>query len=221
MRINSYSKGVPTKIPNTIEDAIKALKNDKPIILVDAHDRENEGDLVFAAETISSEQIAFMLRHCSGIICLSISPDHAAKLDLPLMVPLDTNSSRYRTAFTVTIEANDGVTTGVSAADRCRTIHVAMDPSAQASDLARPGHVFPLIANAEGVLGRPGHTEGSFDLTRLAGKRPGAVLCELMNEDGTMSNYTQLEQFAERFSIPLVSIEALIEYRQHEMNAHV
>lgn len=189
------------------------LKKGKPIILCDAKTRENEGDLIFPAQTITAENINFMLQHCSGIICLTLTPEKAKVLDLPLMIDPKKNTAQFETQFTVSIEAKTGVSTGVSAADRARTIQIAASPSAVASDLARPGHVFPLIANPLGVLGRQGHTEGSVDLMRLAGLEPSAVLCELMNKDGTMMKGANLEKFSKQYDIPIVFIDQLYEHQ--------
>jgi 3,4-dihydroxy 2-butanone 4-phosphate synthase len=190
-----------------VQRAIEALQGGKGIVLCDDDDRENEGDLIFAASMISVPNMAFMIRHCSGIVCLCLTPERAAALALEPMV--SENTSRFRTAFTVSIEARDGVTTGVSAADRLQTIRVAIDPASSPSDLARPGHVFPIVAHADGVKGRRGHTEGSIDLMRRAALPPSAVLCELMNDDGTMMRGATLERFATLHAFPVVTIDDL------------
>lgn len=203
---------------NAVENAIQAFKNDKMVILTDDANRENEGDLIFPAECITPEIINFMIQHCSGIICLSLSSHQIKKLGLRDMVPHYENNSRHRTPFTISIEAKEGVTTGVSAADRAKTILTAVDEQASENDIATPGHIFPLRANGAGVLGRAGHTEGAFDLAKLAGFSKGAVLCELMNPDGTMTKGKSLELFSIQFDIPLLSIADLIAYRRTKEN---
>lgn len=196
-----------------VEEALQDLRLGKMIILTDDPDRENEGDLIFPAETITPEVIQFMIRHCSGIVCLSMTASHLDKLNLPLMVPAHENTSQRGTPFTVSIEARDGVTTGVSAADRATTILAAIKAGAKPEDLVRPGHVFPLRAKEGGVLERAGHTEGSIDLVRLAGFKPAAVLCEIMNLDGTMTRGDQLCEFAEKHQLKTLAINELINYR--------
>ena len=178
-----------------ISAALAAMRAGIPVILLDDFDRENEADLIVAAEKLSVASMALMIRECSGIVCLCLSDEKVRALELPPMAP--ENGSRYGTPFTVSIEARHGVTTGVSAADRVSTIQAAIARNAQPDDLVRPGHVFPLRATPGGVLARAGHTEGSVDLARLAGLQPAAVLCELMNPDGTMMRGEQIEQFAE------------------------
>jgi 3,4-dihydroxy 2-butanone 4-phosphate synthase/GTP cyclohydrolase II len=194
-----------------IEEAIDAMREGRMIILVDDEDRENEGDLVCAAEGVTAETINFMAKHGRGLICLTLTQERLDELRIPLMV--ERNSSQFETAFTVTIEARDGVTTGISAADRAHTIRVAVDDATRPEDLVRPGHIFPLRARAGGVLVRTGQTEGSVDLARLAGLKPAAVICEILNEDGTMARMTDLEAFATEHALPIVSIADLIEYR--------
>jgi 3,4-dihydroxy 2-butanone 4-phosphate synthase/GTP cyclohydrolase II len=196
-----------------VEEALKDLKEGKMIILTDNPDRENEGDLIYPAETITPEVVQFMIRHCSGIVCLSMTAPQLDKLNLPLMVPSDENTSQRGTPFTVSIEAREGVSTGVSAADRVTTILAAVKDGAKSEDLVRPGHVFPLRAKAGGVLERAGHTEGSVDLVRLAGFKPAAVLCEIMNPDGTMARGAQLGEFAEKHGLKILAIDELIQYR--------
>jgi 3,4-dihydroxy 2-butanone 4-phosphate synthase len=198
-------------IPPSLELAFEAMRNGRPVILVDDEDRENEADLILAAECITPATMALLIRECSGIVCLCLTPAAVARLDLPPMVAR--NESRYGTAFTVSIEAREGVTTGVSAEDRVTTIRAAVAPDARPDDLARPGHVFPLCAHPDGVLGRRGHTEGAVDLARLAGLSPAAVLCELMNPDGSMARGAAIAAFAELHGLPVVSIEALRQYR--------
>jgi len=194
-----------------IAAALEATRAGVPVILLDDFDRENEADLIVAAEKLSVETMALMIRECSGIVCLCLSADKVRALDLPPMAA--DNGSRYGTPFTVSIEARDGVTTGVSAADRVTTIRAAIAPDAKPFDLVRPGHVFPLRANPAGVLGRKGHTEGSVDLAVLAGLQPAAVLCELMNEDGTMMRGDAIERFARERGFPILTIAELIAWR--------
>jgi 3,4-dihydroxy 2-butanone 4-phosphate synthase/GTP cyclohydrolase II len=194
-----------------IEDVLEDVKNGKMVIIVDDEDRENEGDLMIAAEKVTPQAINFMARHACGLICLSITEDRAKKLNLPLMVR--ENTSPFQTAFTVSIEAKEGITTGISAYDRAKTIKVAIDDNTKPEDLARPGHVFPLIAREGGVLVRVGHTEASVDLARLAGLKPAGVICEIMKEDGTMARLPDLEKFAEKHNLKIVTIADIIRYR--------
>lgn len=201
-----------------VELAISDLKNGKAIILTDNPDRENEGDLIFPAETITSEMMNFIIRHSSGIVCLSILESQMKKLNLEFMIPSDQNSSLRGTPFTVSIDAADGITTGVSAADRVKTVLTAIHPDVKPSDLLKPGHIFPLCAQEGGVLKRQGHTEGSIDIVHLAGFQPAAVLCEIMNEDGTMTRGKELVDFAEKHKLTLLSIDDLIEYRLYHEN---
>lgn len=195
-----------------IAAALAAMRAGIPVILLDDFDRENEADLIVAAEKLSVETMALMIRECSGIVCLCLSDDKVRALELPPMAA--DNGSRYGTPFTVSIEARHGVTTGVSAADRVSTIQAAIARNAQPDDLVRPGHVFPLRATPGGVLARAGHTEGSVDLAKLAGLQPAAVLCELMNPDGTMMRGAQIEQFAEERAFPILTIAELIQWRR-------
>jgi len=199
------------RILSTIPEAIEDLRKGRMVILVDDEDRENEGDLVLAAEMVTPEAINFMITHARGLVCLSLGGEDIERLQLPMMVKH--NTSRFGTAFTVSIEAAQGVTTGISAFDRAHTIRVAIDPSSKPSDLATPGHVFPLRAKEGGVLVRAGQTEGSVDLARLAGLRSAAVICEVMNEDGTMARLGNLVPFAEKHGLKIVSINDLIAYR--------
>ncbi len=180
------------------------------VVICDDPDRENEGDLCLAAEFATAEKIAFMACHARGLICLSMPSERCDELDLPLMVP--SNNGSDATGFTVSIEAATGVTTGISAADRARTIQVAVDPGSRSLDLVRPGHIFPLRARSRGVLERRGQTEASVDLARLAGLTPAGVLCEIMNEDGTMARGPQLVAFCRRHSLPLVTVDDLATY---------
>jgi 3,4-dihydroxy 2-butanone 4-phosphate synthase/GTP cyclohydrolase II len=194
-----------------IEAALEEIRKGRMVILVDDEDRENEGDLCIAAEKVTPEAVNFMAREGRGLICLSLTEERADELDLPLMVR--ENSSSFGTAFTVSIEARRGVTTGISAADRAHTIQVAIADETTARDLARPGHVFPLRARNGGVLVRAGQTEGSVDLARLAGLKPAGVICEVMNDDGTMARMPQLHEFAERHQLLIVTIADLVAYR--------
>lgn len=196
---------------NTIEAAIQALSAGQMIILVDDEHRENEGDLVIAAQFATPESINFMATHGRGLICLPMEAEMVNRLGLPMMT--SSNRSPYGTAFTVSIEAAEGVTTGISAQDRALTIQVAIDPQSGPLDIISPGHVFPLRAHPKGVLARAGQTEGSVDLMRLAGLTPAAVICEVINEDGTMSRRQDLVAFAKKHNLVLVSIHDLIEYR--------
>ncbi len=194
-----------------IEAALEDIRQGKMVILVDDEDRENEGDLVIAAELVTPEIINFMAKEGRGLICLSLTEERADELDLPLMV--SDNSSSFGTAFTISIEARQGVTTGISAADRAHTIKVAVADETTARDLARPGHVFPLRARKGGVMVRAGQTEGSVDLARLAGLKPAGVICEIMNEDGTMARMPQLETFAKKHGLKIISIADIVAYR--------
>jgi len=201
-----------------VEIALADLKQGKMIILTDDPDRENEGDIIFPAEMITPEIINFMIRHCSGIICLPLLTTQLEKLGVKLMVPSYENTSPKGTPFTVSIEAKHGVTTGVSAADRAQTVLTAIADNTTASDIVKPGHIFPLLARDNGVLERAGHTEGAIDLARLAGFKPAAVLCEVMNPDGTMARGDKLEEFAKEHQIHMLTIEDLIIYRLSKEN---
>src|SRR5713101_7518009 len=194
-----------------IEDAIAAIHAGQMVIVVDDEDRENEGDLTVAAEKITPQVINFMAQYGRGLICLAMTPEQLDALEIPLMVPH--NSSRFETAFCVSIEAREGTTTGISAADRASTVLTAINPATRPSDLIRPGHIFPLRAKSAGVLARAGQTEAAVDLARLAGLHPSGVICEIMNKDGTMARVPQLRRFARRHDIPLVAIADLIAYR--------
>lgn len=196
---------------NTIEEAIEDIAKGKMVILVDDEDRENEGDLCMAAEKITPEAINFMAKYGRGLICLSLTPQRVEELKLPMMT--DENTSSFGTAFTVSIEAKKGVTTGISAHDRAVTILTAINPQTKPEDLARPGHVFPLKAKPGGVLQRAGQTEGSVDLARLAGLYPAGVICEIMNDDGTMARVPQLMEFAERHGLKIITVKDLIQHR--------
>jgi len=196
---------------NTVEEAIEDIRKGKMVILVDDEDRENEGDLTMAAEAVTPEAINFMAKYGRGLVCLSLTPERVEHLQLPLMTT--DNTSSFGTAFTISIEAKKGVTTGISAADRATTIRTAISPKASPEDLARPGHVFPLRAKQGGVLQRAGQTEGSVDLARLAGLYPAGVICEIMNDDGTMARVPQLLEFAKKFSLKIITVKDLIAYR--------
>lgn len=195
-----------------IEDIIETARNGKMFILVDAEDRENEGDLVVPAQFATPDQVNFMAKHGRGLICLSVTAERAWALNLRPMT--DDNRSKHRTNFTVSIEAREGVTTGISAQDRARTIAVAIDPTKGADDLATPGHVFPLVARDGGVLTRAGHTEAAVDVSRLAGLTPAGVICEIMNEDGTMARLPDLVAFAQLHGLKIGTIADLIAYRR-------
>ncbi|MDL2145157.1 3,4-dihydroxy-2-butanone-4-phosphate synthase [Flavobacterium tructae] len=196
-----------------VENALRQLRNGKGILLTDDENRENEGDLIFSAQHINVQDMAMMIRECSGIVCLCLTNEKADQLELPYMVK--ENTSSFQTPFTITIEAKEGVTTGVSAADRITTIKTAVAQNAKPTDLAKPGHIFPLRAKNNGVLERNGHTEGSVDLMKLAGLKPEAVLCELMNEDGSMAKLDKIISFAVQHDLVVLSIEDIIYYRKY------
>jgi 3,4-dihydroxy 2-butanone 4-phosphate synthase/GTP cyclohydrolase II len=196
-----------------VRAGIREIRAGSMVILVDDEDRENEGDLCIAAEFVTPQAINFMAKQGRGLICLALTEERASQLELGMMVPEDKNTTQFGTAFTVSIEAREGVTTGISAADRAHTVRVAVDPSSRANDLSRPGHVFPLIAKPGGVLRRVGQTEGAVDLARLAGLRPAGVICEIMNDDGTMARRPDLEVFAKEHSLHILSVADLIKYR--------
>lgn len=199
----------------SIPEAIQEIRNGRMVVVVDDEDRENEGDLTIAAEFATPEAINFMAVHGRGLVCLALAPEICEQLQLPLMSPV--NTSQFGTAFCEAVDAATGVTTGISAADRARTIQVAIREDARPSDLVRPGHMFPLRAREGGVLTRSGQTEAAVDLARLAGRRPGGVICEIMNDDGTMARVPQLEEFCTRHGLKLISVADLIRYRlEHE-----
>ena len=197
----------------TIEQAIEEFRAGRLVIIVDDEDRENEGDLACAAEKVTPEIINFMARYGRGLICLSLTEERLDELQIPLQVSEADNTATRSTAFCVTIEARRGVTTGISAADRATTIQVAVDPRSKPSDLARPGHISPLRARKGGVLVRPGQTEAVVDLARIAGLTPAGVICEVMNDDGTMSRLPELRQFAIQHGIKIISVADLVSYR--------
>ena len=194
-----------------VEAGLAALRQGQGVLVVDDEDRENEGDLIFAAQSLTNAQMAMLIRECSGIVCLCLPDEKIKALALPPMV--EDNSSQYGTAFTVSIEAKVGVTTGVSAADRVTTIKTAIADHAIPSDLARPGHVYPLRAQPGGVLTRRGHTEGTIDLMKLAGLTPAGVLCEVTNPDGTMARLPEIIAFGQLHHMPVLSIEDIVVYR--------
>ena len=199
----------------TIEEAIQDFRDGKPVILVDDEDRENEGDLIVAAEMATPESVNFMVTHGRGLVCIPLTEQRLEELGLPMMVR--DNTSRFTTAFTVSVDATRGTTTGVSAFDRAATIRAMLDPATKPEDLARPGHLFPLRYQEGGVLVRAGQTEGSIDLARLAGLYPAAVLCEILKDDGTMARMPDLEEFAELHGLRIISVAQIIAYRRlHE-----
>lgn len=194
-----------------VDNALQALREGRGVLLLDDEDRENEGDIICAAETLTTEQMALMIREGSGIVCLCLTDEQADKLQLPPMVSV--NDSKNQTAFTVSIEARHGVTTGVSAKDRVTTVKTAANPTAEPEDLARPGHVFPLRARKGGVLARRGHTEGTVDLMQMAGLLPSGVLCEVTNPDGTMAKTPEIVAFGKLHNMPVLTIEDMVQYR--------
>jgi 3,4-dihydroxy 2-butanone 4-phosphate synthase/GTP cyclohydrolase II len=201
----------------TIPEAVEAFRRGELVVVVDDEDRENEGDLTIAAEKVTPEAINFMARHGRGLICLPMTGERLDELRIPLMVQDEQNSARFGTAFCVPIEAKQGVTTGISAYDRARTVLAAIDPATRPGDLARPGHMFPLRAHPGGVLARAGQTEAAVDLARLAGLYPAGVICEVMDEDGTMARLPRLERFCEQHSLKLITVKDLIQHRmKHE-----
>src|SRR2546421_10360571 len=202
-----------------VESGIEDIRAGKMIVVVDDEDRENEGDLTLAAEKVTPEAINFMARYGRGLICLALTEERCNELELPLMV--ENNTSNYGTAFTVSIEARGRVTTGISAFDRAETVRAAIDPKTKPHDLLRPGHVFPLRARKGGVLKRAGQTEASVDLAAIAGMTPAAVICEIMNEDGTMARLPDLREFAVQHGLKIISVADIIKYRiQHEKHVH-
>ncbi|MFC1939713.1 bifunctional 3,4-dihydroxy-2-butanone-4-phosphate synthase/GTP cyclohydrolase II [Chloroflexota bacterium] len=204
---------------SSIAEAIEEMKAGKFVIIVDDEDRENEGDLVMAAEKVTADSINFMAKHARGLICVPLTGQRLDELQIPMMV--GENTSKFSTAFTVSVEAKRKVSTGISAADRAETVRVLVDPETKPEDIARPGHMFPLRARDGSVLVRAGHTEATVDLARLAGLHPGGVLCEIMDEDGTMARMPQLEVMAEKFGLKIVSVADLIAYRRrHEKLVH-
>ncbi|WP_271270399.1 3,4-dihydroxy-2-butanone-4-phosphate synthase [Aliamphritea hakodatensis] len=205
---NPFTESTPAE---RISLALETLRNGQGVLVVDDEDRENEGDIIFAAQSLTVPQMAMLIRECSGIVCLCLDEDRVRQLELPPMVT--DNNSQYGTAFTVSIEASKGVTTGVSAADRVTTIKAAIAKRAVPSDLARPGHVYPLRAREGGVLTRRGHTEATIDLMKLAGLEPYGVLCELTNPDGSMAKLPEIVRFGEANNMPVLSVEDIVTWR--------
>ncbi len=202
---------------SSIPEALNEIRAGRMVVVCDDEDRENEGDLTIAAEKVTPDVINFMARHARGLICLPMTGERLDELRIPLMVHDGENSAKFGTAFCVPIEAKQGTTTGISAADRARTILVAVDPNTKAADLARPGHMFPLRAMPGGVLQRSGQTEAAVDLARLSGLQPAGVICEIMNEDGSMARVPQLAAFCRRHDLKMITVKGLIQYRmQHE-----
>lgn len=193
-----------------IEDAVRAIARGEMVVVVDDQDRENEGDIVVASEAVTPQHIAFMMNHARGLVCVAMQGERLDALDIPLMVANNTES--LKTAFTVSVDYIPGTTTGISAADRAATVRALLDEKSRPEDFARPGHIFPLRAHPQGVAARPGHTEAAVELARLAGLKPSGVICEVANDDGTMSRLPDLEKFAERHNLLLVTIEDLIAY---------
>ena len=207
--MNQICKG--TSLHHNVKQAIASLQNQNGVIVMDRHDRENEADIIYHAETLTTEQTALLIRECSGIVCLCLPHEKVNELSLPMMVTH--NESKFQTGFTVSIEAKEGVTTGVSARDRLTTIQAAIHPEGK-EKIVSPGHVFPLRAKPNGVLEREGHTEASVDLMRISNLSPYAVLCELTNPDGTMAVGDAIYDIAEKYGFPIVSIDEIIAYRK-------
>jgi 3,4-dihydroxy 2-butanone 4-phosphate synthase / GTP cyclohydrolase II len=201
---------------DTIEDAIHEIRAGRAVIVVDDEDRENEGDLIFAASKATPELLAFLIRYSSGVVCVPMEGDELDRLGIPLMTPH--NRERMRTAYTVSVDARDGVSTGISAADRSHTVRTLIDSATEAYELVQPGHVFPLRYQEGGVLTRPGHTEAAVDLARMAGLEPAGVISELVNDDGTMKRGQQLRDFADEHGLTMISIEQMIHYRRRTEN---
>ncbi|WP_085028601.1 3,4-dihydroxy-2-butanone-4-phosphate synthase [Ensifer aridi] len=200
-----------------LEDAIAALARGGMVVVVDDEDRENEGDIIVASDAVTPATIAFMMKHARGLICVAMEGERLDALDIPLMVPQ--NTELHKTAFTVSVDYLPGTTTGISAADRAATVQALMAPAACPGDFARPGHIFPLRAHPKGVRGRPGHTEAAVDLVRLAGRSPSEVICEVANDDGTMARLPELLAFAEMHELPLITIKDLIAFAETELAA--
>jgi len=199
---------------DSVKDAIEDIKAGKMVIVIDDEDRENEGDLVFAAEKASPELVNFMATHGRGLICCAITPERASSLDLPLMA--QENTCPYQTAFTISVDAKDVTTTGISASDRFHTIARLADDQYSSDDFVRPGHMFPLIANEDGVLARRGQTEASVDLAKLAGLYPAGVICEIMNDDGSMARLPDLRIFAKKHDLKIISIDDMVKFIEAE-----
>lgn len=202
-----------------IEEAVAAIARGDMVIVVDDENRENEGDIIVASDSITAEQVAFMMNHARGLICVAMPGERLDELDIPLMVPR--NTEFHKTAFTVSVDYIPGTTTGISASDRAKTVRALVSTDAKPDDFARPGHIFPLRANPLGVLGRTGHTEAAIDLCRLAGRFPSGTICEVANDDGTMARLPQLKVFAARHGLPLVTIKDLVDYLSEREPANV
>ncbi|APG87611.1 3,4-dihydroxy-2-butanone 4-phosphate synthase (plasmid) [Sinorhizobium americanum CCGM7] len=200
-----------------IEDAVAVLALGGMVVVVDDEDRENEGDIIVASDAVTPDTIAFMMKHARGLICVAMEGERLDALDIPLMVPQ--NTELHKTAFTVSVDYLPATTTGISAADRAATVQALMDPGALPADFARPGHIFPLRAHPNGVRGRPGHTEAAVELARLAGKSPSGVICEVANDDGTMARLPELVVFAETHRLPLITIRDLIAFVEQPAGA--
>jgi len=212
---NKHEAADPGRFDN-IEEALRDIRNGKMVVVVDDHDRENEGDLIMAAELVRPEDVNFIVREARGMLCIAITAERAAELELDYMV--ENNTGLHETPFAITIDYKHGTTTGISASDRASTIRSVVDPATRPHDLARPGHIFPLIAKKGGVLRRAGHTEAALDLARLAGLKPAGILCEIMNNDGSMARVKDLEKFVEQHDLKLITIADLIEYRRTREN---
>lgn len=197
-----------------IEDALETFARGGMVVVVDDEDRENEGDIIIASDAITPEAVAFMMKNARGLICVAMEGERLDALDIPLMVP--DNTEYLKTAFTVSVDYIHGTTTGISAADRAATVRALMDETSAPADFARPGHIFPLRAHPSGVLGRPGHTEAAVDLARLTGRRPSGVICEVANDDGTMARLPELLEFCRLHALPIITIEELIRYRNRQ-----
>lgn len=207
-----------SSIFHSTQEILADFKQGRMVIMVDDEDRENEGDIIVAADFITADTINFMSKNARGLICLALHPDQVSRLQLPQMVSEDKNSSPNKTAFTVSIEASVGVTTGISAHDRALTVKAASNPNAKPSDVQMPGHIFPIRAHQNGVLSRNGHTEAGVDLALLSGLNPAAVICEVINDDGTMARVSDLLAFAQRYEIKVGTIKDLVEYRKTQIN---
>lgn len=195
---------------SSVEEAIDAMRDGRMIIVVDDENRENEGDLLVAADRVTPEDVAFMMREGRGLICVALTGERLDTLGIPLMVRQ--NGDAHSTAFTVAVDYRSGTSTGISASDRAATVRALVDPAARADDFARPGHMFPLRARQGGVMERPGHTEAAIDLTRLAGLPPGGVICEIANDDGSMARLGDLRAFSAKHAMPIVTIESIIRH---------
>lgn len=206
---------------SSIENAISNLKKERMVIVIDNPDRENQADIIFPAQSVTREKISFLLNECRGLICVALTAEHALRLNLPLMIPPIDNTEKTNVQFTVSVDAKNVKSFGISAVDRAKTIRLLADPSTKPEDFVKPGHVFPLLARDGGVIERPGHTESSIELCRLSGFRSSAVLCELLNEKGEVANLSQISEFSKNFKIPIVSIYDLIQYLKEKTSKRV